>query len=67
MKIILKLILAVFLLASGVFVYMGLQLEPGVAVGSTVPDVKFTGLDDAPIAVADLRGKVVLLDFWGST
>jgi len=67
MKTVLKFLLVLLLLASGVFVYMGLQLNPDLTVGTAAPDVTFTALDDSPITVADFRGKVVLLDFWGST
>ena len=31
-----------------------------------VPDVKFQRLDGSSIALADFRGKVVLLNFWGT-
>jgi thiol-disulfide isomerase/thioredoxin len=34
--------------------------------GSQVPDFAFTGMDGTPRRLSELRGKVVLLDFWGS-
>ncbi len=35
-------------------------------VGATVADVEGAGLDGAPEALSDYRGKVVLLDFWAT-
>jgi len=32
-----------------------------------VADVSLTTADGEPLAISSLRGKVVLLDFWGST
>jgi thiol-disulfide isomerase/thioredoxin len=34
--------------------------------GTMVPDFTFTGMDGKPRRLSDLRGKVVLLDFWGT-
>jgi thiol-disulfide isomerase/thioredoxin len=38
----------------------------GLAVGSDAPELKLTTLDGKTITSADLRGKVVLLDFWAT-
>jgi peroxiredoxin len=35
--------------------------------GSAAPDVALATLDGGTLALSSLRGKVVLLDFWGST
>lgn len=37
-----------------------------VASGSLVPDFDYTGVDGKPRRFSELRGKVVLLDFWGT-
>lgn len=38
---------------------------PTVARGAPVPDVAGTTLDGAPFRLADLRGRPVVLNFWG--
>ncbi len=53
-------------LAVGVFV-MASRLRPGVDVDAPLPAIAFTDLEGNPVAAADFRGKVVLLDFWQST
>ena len=50
----LKKLLAVFALAGG------------VGVGDRPPDFTLRDWHDRPVALADLRGKVVCLDFWAS-
>lgn len=35
-------------------------------IGQPAPDISGTGLDGQPLALADLRGRVVLLDFWAT-
>ncbi|MGB7159964.1 MAG: TlpA disulfide reductase family protein [Tepidisphaeraceae bacterium] len=35
-------------------------------VGKPAPEFKLKGLDDKDVAVADLKGKVVVLDFWAT-
>lgn len=37
-----------------------------LTVGVPAPDFKVQALDGKPIALADFRGKVVLLDFWAT-
>jgi cytochrome c biogenesis protein CcmG/thiol:disulfide interchange protein DsbE len=39
---------------------------PGVATGELAPDVALTLLDGRALRLADLRGKVVVLNFWAS-
>ena len=34
-------------------------------IGAPAPDFKLEGLDGRPVSLSDLRGKVVLLAFWG--
>jgi len=50
----LKKLLAVFALAGG------------VGVGDRPPDFTLRDWHDRPVALADLRGKVICLDFWAS-
>ena len=40
----------------------GFDLRPG----SAIPDFSYTDVDGQPRRLSDLRGKVVLLDFWGT-
>ncbi len=40
----------------------GFDLRPG----STVPDFSYTDVDGQPRRLSELRGKLVLLDFWGT-
>jgi thiol-disulfide isomerase/thioredoxin len=35
-------------------------------IGSRLPDFSATGLQGRPVSSADLRGKVVLIDFWAT-
>lgn len=39
---------------------------PGPAVGQVAPDFSGKTLDGSPFRLADLRGKVVVLDFWAT-
>jgi cytochrome c biogenesis protein CcmG/thiol:disulfide interchange protein DsbE len=39
---------------------------PGAATGEMAPDVSLTLLDGKTLRLADLRGKVVVLNFWAS-
>jgi len=41
------------------------QIAAG-AVGSSLPDFSVTGLQGQPLSSSDLRGKVVLVDFWAT-
>jgi len=43
-----------------------LALAGGVAVGDRAPDFTLSDWQDRPLALADVRGKVVVLDFWAS-
>jgi thiol-disulfide isomerase/thioredoxin len=42
------------------------QVDPRVKTGEDAPSTKLTFLDGKSVALADLRGKVVLLDFWAT-
>ncbi len=39
---------------------------PAGAAPEPAPDVEFMGLDGAPVALSDLRGRVLLINFWGT-
>ncbi len=38
----------------------------GLAEPNRLPDVPFRSLDGATVTLSDLRGKVVLINFWGT-
>lgn len=58
----------VLVLIAGVgLVIMASYLAPDVALGTPSPDVALTTLEGEALPISSLRGKVVLLDFWGST
>ena len=64
--------IALGFLCFGVVVAIGVwvvaaRLRPGVEVDAALPAITFTDLEGNPVASADFRGKVVLLDFWQST
>lgn len=40
--------------------------RPGQLVGTIAPEIELTLLDGTPIALADLRGSVVVVNFWAS-
>ena len=40
--------------------------EPAAQVGQLAPDLRLTRLDGSPVALADFRGKRVLIDSWAS-
>jgi thiol-disulfide isomerase/thioredoxin len=40
------------------------ETKPGELIGSTAPDVTFTLLDGSSLDLADLRGKVIVVNFW---
>lgn len=55
-----------------VLLYYGLRAGPNVEPGGLVPldkpapDFRVTTLDGRSLALSDLRGKVVVINFWGS-
>ncbi len=42
------------------------QARQKIRVGNIAPDITMPGLDGKPRSLSDLKGKVVLLDFWAS-
>ncbi|MGC5324500.1 thiol-disulfide oxidoreductase ResA [Brevibacillus sp. SYSU BS000544] len=60
-------ILAVLLAALVFAVYSSFKKETGtVQVGDTAPNFSLQQLDGAQVKLSDLRGKAVVLNFWGS-
>lgn len=54
---------------AGLALLAGLLLAPGgkgLAVGEPAPELRLTDLSGRPVALADYRGRVVLLDFWAT-
>lgn len=45
---------------------MDIEIEPGLAAGDVAPEFEASLLAGGTIKLTDLRGKVVLLDFWAS-
>lgn len=60
-------LLLILLLCGAGLYWMSGKLSPDVVLGAEAPQVTFTGLEGEEIALADYRGQVVLLEFWGST
>ena len=62
----LKVLLILLIVFVGVPVVKKCYLAPDVEKGETVKDFSATLADGTPFRLSDLRGKYVLLDFWGS-
>jgi cytochrome oxidase Cu insertion factor (SCO1/SenC/PrrC family) len=52
---------------AGLFVWQAARLSPDLELGVAVADVSLTTADGEALPLSSLRGKIVLLDFWGST
>lgn len=57
-------LLALAVVLAAFFWYQSRQ--PSVATGATAPDFSVTLADGSAAKLSDLRGKIVLLHFWGS-
>jgi len=44
----------------------GIVVSVGTNIGDIAPDISLTALDGATYKLSDLRGKMVLVDFWAS-
>jgi len=42
------------------------SIKVGTAIGDEAPDIVMNDLDGKPMKLSDLRGKLVLIDFWAS-
>lgn len=67
MKTAFRILALLALVAAGGVLWMAAHLAPDVELGSASPDVTLQTAEGQPLALASLRGKVVLLDFWSST
>ena len=60
--------LAIFVVCGGLAFRMLLdRLEPDVTVGEPLPAVTLMDREGKAVELADLKGKVVLLELWSST
>lgn len=63
-------VIAAFVLLIGLLVVLGLGLkrtsQGPIGVGDEVPDLTLTTFDDGDIHFEDLRGQVVVVNFWAS-
>jgi cytochrome c biogenesis protein CcmG/thiol:disulfide interchange protein DsbE len=64
----LPLVLAVgaFAALAGLFAWLRPPAEPALRVGSPAPALRLSDLAGAEVALADLRGSVVFVNFWGT-
>ncbi|MHC5212768.1 MAG: TlpA family protein disulfide reductase [Planctomycetota bacterium] len=60
-------VLCLAILCGAGLAWLAPRVTPDVERGSAAPDVALATLDGGTLALSSLRGKVVLLDFWGST
>jgi len=56
----------VVLLLVGYFIGKPLYMQPAYQRGETAPEIKGTTISGADFSLASLKGKYVLIDFWGS-
>jgi cytochrome c biogenesis protein CcmG/thiol:disulfide interchange protein DsbE len=63
-------VIAAFVLLIGLLVVLGLGLkrtsQGPIGVGDEVPDLTLTTFDDGDIQFEDLRGQVIVVNFWAS-
>jgi cytochrome c biogenesis protein CcmG/thiol:disulfide interchange protein DsbE len=63
-------VIAAFVLLIGLLVVLGLGLkrtsQGPIGVGDEVPDLTLTTFDDGDIHFEDLRGQVIVVNFWAS-
>lgn len=66
-KVVQIIILAVTILLGGYAIVPTLFSSSDIpVVGSTVPNIKLQTLDEDVKSLSDLRGKIVIMNFWGS-
>lgn len=57
----------VFLIGAALIVSASASVRAQVPVGRPAPSFRLRQLNGRPLALTSLKGKVVLLDFWGPT
>lgn len=55
-----------FLIFSGLLVNAQSERETGTLIGNIIPDITLNDPEGNPLKLSDLRGNVVLVDFWAS-
>ena len=45
---------------------LGVNLPESAAVGSSAPEFELVNLDDQTVKLSDLRGKIVIINFWAT-
>lgn len=61
-----KILTPLIIIIAGLFLYNFFLKPPSFDNGAIVPEVEGTLMDGSPFKLSELRGKYVLLDFWGS-
>lgn len=59
---------AIFIILAALvyLIYQFYYLKPAFAIGESIPDFKGTTIDDRPFSIDEMRGKLVLVEFWGT-
>ncbi|MDW7651080.1 MAG: TlpA disulfide reductase family protein [Bacillota bacterium] len=67
MKKYLPILVVVAILAVAIPLLARHRSEPGLSVGQVAPDFTLQDLDGSSIALSDLHGQVVMVNFWSAT
>jgi len=59
-------ILCIIVIAVGYTIFQGVKSKEAVKEGDVVPNFELKNLQDHEVELKDLRGKGVMLNFWGS-
>lgn len=57
---------ALFILVAGLLALSSCKKDPGPKPGELPPPITLNDLDGKPVALSDLRGRVVVLNFWAT-
>lgn len=61
-----KIVTALLILVVGILLFRQFQAQPDLVNGDKAPDFEAVLQDGTPFQLANLRGQLVLIDFWGS-